>query len=217
MEQGKRSGGLGALALIGCGVLILIARRLFPSLASVLLWIFGIAAAAVVLLVGLVLFSAFRKPKRTPEQEVEEGRQMVLKKARGALMELRTGTMRIRQQEIRKSGQRICATLDKILGTLKAQPEDLPRARRFLNHVLPMLSGILRKYAELERNGVVTQEVTAQTISTMNELEAAAQKQYESLFDNDVVDITADMIVLTQLCRQNGLLEEDKQPEQLRL
>ena len=43
----------------------------------------------------------------------------------------------------------------------------------------------------------------------LQDLETAAQKQYQNLFDDDVVDITADMEVLTQLCRQNGLLEED--------
>ena len=88
-------------------------------------------------------------------------------------------------------------------------PEDIAKARSFLNHSLPLLSGILRKYIRLEQSGVPNEDVTAQTISCLQDLETAAQKQYQNLFDNDVVDITADMEVLTQLCRQNGLLEED--------
>ena len=217
MNEGKRSGGLGILALIGCGVLYMAAKRFFPSLSTLLLWIFGIAAAAIVLLVGLVIFFAFHKPKLTPEQAAEEERAAVLKKARAALMELRTGSMRIKNQAIRESGQRICATLDQILNALKEQPEDLPRARRFLNHALPMLSGILQKYNRLEQSGVATEDVTEHTVSCLQELETAARKQYENLFDNDVVDITAEMEVLKQLCKQNGLLEDTKQPERLTL
>ena len=82
---------------------------------------------------------------------------------------------------------------------------------------LPLLSGILRKYTRLEQSGVPTEEVTARTIDCLRDLETASQKQYESLFDNDVVDITADMQVLTQLCRQNGLLEETPRQKQFEL
>ena len=216
MGKGNRSGGAGALALLGCAAVYLLARKLFPSAATLLLWVFGILAVAIVLLVVLVLVFAFRKPKLTPEQEASEARQEVLKKARASMMELRTGSMRIKNQQIRESCQRICAVLDKILSALKEQPEDLPRARKFLNQALPMLSGILQKYGRLEQSGVVTEDVTRQTAEGLVELESAAQKQYENLFDNDVVDITAEMEVLTQLCRQNGLLEEEKQPDFLK-
>ena len=51
--------------------------------------------------------------------------------------------------------------------------------------------------------------VTEQTLLCLRDLETAAQKQYSNLFASDVVDITAEMEVLVQLCRQNGLLEEE--------
>ena len=209
MEQKQSSGLLGLLGLIGCAGLYVLSRRFFPALSSVLLWVFGIAAALIVLLVAVVLFFAFHKPKKTPEQERSEAQETVLKKARASLMELRTSAMRVKQQQVRDSARNICATLEQILKELKNQPEDIAKARSFLNHSLPMLSGILRKYIRLEQSGVPNEDVTAQTISCLQDLETAAQKQYQNLFDNDVVDITADMEVLTRLCRQNGLLEED--------
>ena len=209
MEQKQASGLLGLLGLIGCAALYFLARRFFPSLSTVLLWVFGIAAALIVLLAAVVMFAAFHKPKKTPEQERSEAQETVLKKARASLMELRTSAMRVKQQQVRDSARNICATLEQILKELKNQPEDIAKARSFLNHSLPMLSGILRKYIRLEQSGVPNEDVTAQTISCLQDLETAAQKQYQNLFDDDVVDITADMEGLTQLGRQNGLLEED--------
>ena len=209
MENGKNTGLLGFLGLIACVALYFVARKFFPSLSTLMLWIFGIAAAMIVVLVAVVLFFAFHKPKKTPEQERSEAQETVLKKARASLMELRTSAMRVKPQQVRDSARNICATLEQILKELKNQPEDIAKARSFLNHSLPMLSGILRKYIRLEQSGVPNEDVTAQTISCLQDLETAAQKQYQNLFDDDVVDITADMEVLTQLCRQNGLLEED--------
>lgn len=217
MDQKQSAGGLGVLGLLGCVVLFFLSRRFLPSLSRVLLWIFGIAAALIVVLVAVVLFAAFHKPKKTPEQEKAEARETVLKQARASMMELRTASMRVKNGEIRTSAQNVCVTLDQILKTIQEQPEDLQRARSFLNHSLPLLSGILRKYTRLEQSGVPTEEVTARTIDCLRDLETASQKQYESLFDNDMVDITADMQVLTQLCRQNGLLEEAPRQKQFEL
>ena len=209
MENGKNTGLLGFLGLIACVALYFAARQFFPALSTLLLWIFGIAAALIVVLVAVVMFFAFHKPKKTPEQEKLDAQREILKKARASMMELRTASMRVKNREVQSSAQQICATLDQILKVLKEQPEDIPKARSFLNHSLPMLSGILRKYIRLEQSGAPNADVTAQTAACLQDLETAAQKQYQNLFDDDVVDITADMEVLTQLCRQNGLLEEE--------
>jgi len=209
MNKNRSSGIWGIAGFLLCAVLYFLLRRFFPALSTVLLWIFGIAALLIAVLVAVVLFFAFHKPKKTPEQERSEVQETVLKKARASLMELRTSVMRVKQQQVRDSARNICATLDQILKELKNQPEDIAKARSFLNHSLPMLSGILRKYIRLEQSGVPNEDVTAQTISCLQDLETAGGKQYQNLFDNDIVDITADMEVLTQLCRQNGLLEEE--------
>lgn len=209
MEKAKNSGLLGFLGLIACVVLYYIARKFLPALSTVLLWVFGIAAALIVVLVAVVVFAAFHKPKKTPEQERDEAQAAVIKTARASLMELRTASMRVRNQQVQGSAQRICATLDQILKVLKEQPEDISKARRFLHQSLPVLSGILQKYSRLEQSGVPADEVTERTTVCLRDLETAAQKQYENLFANDMIDITADMEVLTQLCRQNGLLEEE--------
>ena len=208
MENKNGSGLLGFFGLLGCVVLLILLRRFVPSLSSALMWILGIAAALIVLLVAVVVYAAFRKPKQTPERERAEAQEAILKKARASMMDLRTASLRVKNQQVQSSAQRICATLDQILRELKNQPEDIAKARSFLNHSLPMLSGILHKYVRLEQSGAPNADVTEQTLRCLRDLETAAQKQYQNLFENDIVDITAEMEVLTQLCRKNGLLPE---------
>ena len=208
MENKNGSGLLGFFGLLGCVVLLILLRRFVPSLSSALMWILGIAAALIVLLVAVVVYAAFRKPKQTPEWERAEAQEAILKKARASMMDLRTASLRVKNQQVQSSAQRICATLDQILRELKNQPADISKARSFLNHSLPMLSGILHKYVRLEQSGAPGGDVTEQTLRCLRDLETAAQKQYQNLFENDIVDITAEMEVLTQLCRKNGLLPE---------
>ena len=209
MDHGKGGGFFGVIGIVGCVILYFILQRFLPHMSKVVLWVLGLAVAGIVLLVVLVLVAAFHKPKRGPEQERCEEQAMTLKQSRTYMMELRTATMRIKDQHVRESARTICVTLEQILRVLQDQPEKLPVARSFLKHSLPILSGILRKYVSLEQSGVPSGDVTERTIACLQDLEIAAQKQYESLFRSDVVDITADMEVLTQLCRQNGLLEDD--------
>ena len=210
MKQNNRSGfSLGA-ALIGCGAAWLLCRKFLPSMAGILLRIFGIVAIVLVLLVIAVVVAAFWKPKKTPEQEREEAERAILKQARLDVMAVRTASMRIKDPQIRQSGSEISGTLDRILKTLEQNPNDLPHARRFLRHSLPMLSGILKKYQVLEQSGIPAETVRIQTVDCLRDLEQAAQKQYENLFADDIVDITAEMEVLTAYCRQNGLLEEEQ-------
>lgn len=208
MEQ-NQSGIWGFLGLIGCVVLYAVLRRFFPAWSTALLWVFGITALLIVALVAVVLFFAFHKPKKTPEQERSEAQETILKNARASFMELRTATMRVRNRHVRAGAEEICVALEQILSEVKADLEKLPKARSFLQHSLPILSGILRKYIRLEGSGVPNDAVTEQTLLCLRDLNTAARKQYNQLFENDVVDITAEMEVLVQLCRQNGLLEEE--------
>ena len=135
----KQSSGLWSLlGLIACAALYFLARRFFPALSTVLLWVFGIAAALIVLLVAVVMFAAFHKPKKTPEQEKLDVQNEILKKARASMMELRMASMRVKNREVQSSAQQICATLGQILKVLKEQPEDISKAQGFLNHSLPI-------------------------------------------------------------------------------
>lgn len=205
----KSSGVLGILGLAGVVVLFFFLRRVFPSLATALLVVGGIIAALIAILVAAVIFLALRKPKGKDAAPGAEDAGAVLARGRSHLMELRTLGMRVKNPQIRKLNEEICGTADKILRTLKEQPEDIPRVRRFFNYYLPTLGSILRKYVYLEQSGIPAADTTAKTVSCLGDIKTAMEKQYTNLFENDILDLSVEMEVLTQICKRDGLLADE--------
>jgi len=212
MDGGQGKGFAGVLGLLACIALYAAVRRFFPGFSRLLL-VIGIAAVVLIgLLVALVLFLALRRRKKTLAQQYEEERTAILKTGRGHLMEVRQLAMRIKNQEICRLSERICAAADKILRALKEHPEDISRVQKFFSYYLPTLGNILRKYSELEKSGVPAASAAESTIACLQNIETAMEKQYASLFEDDILDLTVEMQVLRQMCRQDGLLAEEDFP-----
>ena len=119
--------------------------------------------------------------------------------------------MKIKHQEIRKVSESICSTIDKILRTLKEQPEDVPGVGRFFHYYLPTLQSILTKYTRLEANGIPAEDTTEKTLSCLKDMVSAMEKQHLNLFENDQLDLSVEMAVMTQICKRDGLLADDYQ------
>ena len=204
------SGFAGILGLAGIAVLFLLARRFFPSLASVMLWIAGIAAVCIVVLIGLVIyfFVTGNKEKNDPDSP-----SAVLTKARGDLMELRRMQIKIKDRGIMELCRELTGIGDKILSVLKQKPQSVSEARQFLNYSLPTLGKSLGTYVRLEESGSMTDELKNSTVTHLGEIRTAMEKQYASLFDDDKLDLTVDMEALTLACRRDGLLNDENDGE----
>jgi len=189
-------------------VLFLLARRFFPSLATILLWIAGLAAAAILILIALVIYFSVtgNKEKNNPDSPAA-----VLSKARADLMELRRTQVKIRNREIMSLCREITDTGDRILSVLKQKPQSVSDARQFLNYYLPTLGKIIRSYVHLEESGSLTEELKNSTVTHLGEIRKAMEKQYSSLFDDDKLDLTVDMEALTLACKRDGLLDEEEE------
>lgn len=206
----NHSGKLWIIGLVGAAVLYALQRRVFPSLASVLLAAGGIIAALLALLVGVVLYFAFRKPKEKTGELGTADPGAVLSKGRASLVELRRMGLHVKNQEIRGLNEKICGEIEKILRTLKEQPEEIPGVRSFFNYYLPTLGTILQKYIRLEESGVPAEEITRSTVSCLKDIRTAMEKQYTALFDDDILDLTVEMEALKMVCRRDGLLTEEE-------
>jgi 5-bromo-4-chloroindolyl phosphate hydrolysis protein len=96
---------------------------------------------------------------------------------------------------------------------LKQKPQAVSDARQFLNYYLPTLGKILRSYVHLEESGSLTEELKNSTVTHLGEIRKAMEKQYDSLFDNDKLDLSVDMEALTLACKRDGLLEDENGEE----
>lgn len=204
------SGITGILGIAVCVALFLAARKFFPSLATLMLWLAGIAGVVIVVLIGLVIYFSVtgNKEKNNPDSPAA-----VLSKARADLMELRRMQVKIKSREIMSLCREITDTGDKILSVLKQKPQAVSDARQFLNYYLPTLGKILRSYVHLEESGSLTEELKNSTVTHLGEIRKAMEKQYDSLFDNDKLDLSVDMEALTLACKRDGLLEDENGEE----
>lgn len=200
---------LGLAAVIGAVVLLFVPHGLFPTFTTVLRIIFGVGAILVVLLVALVMFFAFWKPKETGGEAGDGEAAKLLAKGRAGLLELRQHIMHIKNRRIRRLGEEIIVIMDKIIRTLREQPADIFRTRHLFDYYLPTLGEILRKYRLLEDSGVPASGAAENVLSCLEVIQTAMEKQYANLFEDDILDLTVEIDVLKQMCRRDGLLTDD--------
>lgn len=207
----NRSGITGIFGMVVCVGLFLAARKFFPSLAVLMLWLAGIAVLVIAVLIGLVIYFSVRGSR---EKNDPDSPAAILSKARSELMGLRRTQLKIRNREIMSLCHDITDIADKILSVLKQKPQSVSGARQFLNYYLPTLEKILTSYVHLEESGSLTDELKNSTVTHLGEIKKAMGKQYDSLFDDDKLDLTVDMEALTLACKRDGLLDEEEKDGQ---
>ena len=99
----------------------------------------------------------------------------------------------------------------KIMAALEKEPDRVSRARKFLDYYLPSTVKLLERYRELEKQKVSGPNISDSMTRIENMLltvQEAYQKQLDSLYQADAMDITADIAVMEQIMKSEGLLAE---------
>ena len=203
------SGILGFFCLIGAVIAYFVIRRFFPSLATALLIVGGITLVLLLLLVAVVMYFALKKPKKSSSQIAEEENQQILTVGRKNLMQLRCLTMEVKDSRVRTVSVETCGVIENILKVLKEHPEQISNVRQFLNYYLPTQGKILKKYVNLESNGIPSGELKDNTVGYLKDIKRAMEKQYKNLFEDDLLDLSVEMKALTLACKRDGLLSEE--------
>lgn len=232
----KTSGGLTTAGIIALIVLVIVLKRADVSVGGLVgsaVKIVIVVLLLIAALVALVIVLAFttRKDKsgsaRKPSASASAGtgpsapppasavkltaeQEDILKKGRSNLSQLRIMAMRVRSTPIRTKATSICGDVEKILNVLREKPESIPAVRQFLNYYLPTLGEIITKYERVERSGVDMQDLTAKVSDYLDKIDAAMDKQYSNLFQNDFLDMTVEMEAMTMACKRDGLLSDEE-------
>lgn len=213
MRNGKRN-GLFAVLCVATGVLLawLLSRTTLSGIARMLLRLALIAVILLAVLTAVVIFFALRgakdstAPKAAQKPAPTKVQKEILSEAKSELLQSRSLTARIRNSQIRAHCTPILESVDRIFRALEEQPEDISRLRTFFNYYLPTLGNILRKYEYLERSSALREDTTQKVLDCLDQIAHAMQRQYENLFEDDLIDMTAEMQTLRAICRRDGLL-----------
>lgn len=146
------------------------------------------------------------KQEPEPEPELSESEKEILDKCRKDLTELRMKSTQILDIKVRTEMQGVCDQVEKILKTLRTQPDEIQNARQFLNYYIPTLKDVIARYRTLETSGTLSDDMTAKVHHFMGQVREAMDKQYKSLFENEELDLSVDMQAMKIALQRDGLL-----------
>lgn len=96
----------------------------------------------------------------------------------------------------------------RIFRTVIEQPGKAPQIRRFMDYYLPTTQKMLTSYRVMQERGVQgqeAQELKLKIESAMGVVLSAFKKQLNTLYQNDILDISTDIDVLETMLRQDSL------------
>ncbi|MGR8953358.1 MAG: 5-bromo-4-chloroindolyl phosphate hydrolysis family protein [Gammaproteobacteria bacterium] len=112
---------------------------------------------------------------------------------------------RIRNAELNRRIERICAIADNILAEIEADPRDFRRARKFLNVYLDGARQVTEGYAKTHRH-TQSGELEQNFRNVLETIESVFQEQHQKLLEEDVFDLDVKIEVLQTQLKREGIL-----------
>ena len=148
------------------------------------------------------------KPKSNIDPKIEK----LMKDRDLAISEMRRLNRNILNEKISEQIDDLEQTTTRIFDNVIAHPEREAQIRKFLNYYLPTTLKLLNTYGRMNSQGVSGENIS----STMNKVEetldmivAAFHKQLDTLFAGEALDVSADIKVMENLMKTEGLADDD--------
>ena len=145
------------------------------------------------------------KPTGNPELD------KMIREGRTAIAEMKRLDDNIDDEKISADIRRLEEVSSKIFEQVKAQPEKLGEIRKFMDYYLPTTLKILNAYDRMNSTGISGENIDttkAKVEGMMNSIVTAFEKQLDSLFGSDAMDISTDITVLETMMAREGLAGE---------
>lgn len=144
------------------------------------------------------------EPKQTYPPEI----QALITERDRAVGEMRRLNDSIKDETISAQISHLETTAAKIIGAVVDKPAKLPQIRKFMNYYLPTTLKLLNAYDRMDATGAsgVNIDGTKGRIEDMlDTICKAFDKQLDSLYGEEAMDISTDITVLENMLAQEGL------------
>lgn len=180
------------------------------------LWGLLLAAAVsmVAYLVANRLMPAQTIQVEAPEKTFDTGEKdldAVLKKGTEDIKKLRELNVAIQDEELSAQIDRMVRAGQAILDEVAQSPAKARQIRRFASYYLPSAVKILASYAKSDASGASGENVKRlkeDVEGNAKMIASAFEKQLDSLFASELLDISTDIDVLEQIMKGDGLSDE---------
>lgn len=144
------------------------------------------------------------KPKSTGNPEIDA----LIAERDKAVSEMKRLNDNIPDPVISRQIDHMEETTRKIIAQVVENPKKLPQIRQFMNYYLPTTLKILNSYDRMDSTGVSGENIDstkAKIEEMLNRISVAFDKQLDSLFADEALDISTDITVMEQLLAREGL------------
>lgn len=154
------------------------------------------------------------KPDPKPEPEKSTGNpelDAVIRQGRQSVKRIQELNDDIPDFKISAQLKQIEILTASIIDQVEKKEDKLKQVRQFMNYYLPTTIKLLEQYVQLQNVGLKGENITSgmqQIEDLLDKVIVAFQKQLDSLFERDVVDITADIQVMEQMMASQGLTQQ---------
>lgn len=156
-----------------------------------------------------------KKPEPEPVRKSTTGNpevDRIIDEGSVYLKQLREADDRIPDEVMSARITRMETASSDIFAYIAENPEKAPQIRRFMNYYLPTTIRLLASYDKLSRQrvkGENIQKTMFEIEGMMETIAAAFEKQLDSLFGDDAMDIAADISVMESILKQEGLSDDE--------
>ncbi len=196
--------GLAAVWLLYC--------LIFPMYR---IWHF-LLCAAISLLAYFILKKFFpgtaelvKEPATTGDEQIDE----LLASGREAVDELQQIGAKVKDPTVAEKVGKIKELTEKLYDDVRKDRSDFRPVRRFTDYYRPTTAKLLHRYTELQDSEIDGENITdaKQRIEDLlDSIITAYQKELNGLYENDLVDITADIQVMEKKMAAEGLTEQSE-------
>ena len=206
-----------AVLWLACGLLVPLYEPLHYALVAVVsVAVFGIASA-------LCRSGATgqTEQKTEPQKQADPSTgnpelDKMLKDGRLAIAEMKRLDDNIADPGISADIVRLEQVSQKIFDEVKRDPKKLPQIRKFMDYYLPTTLKLLNAYDRMSGTGVSGENIDttlAKVEGMMRTIVSAFEKQLDSLYGAEALDISTDITVLENMMAREGLTEQPLKAE----
>ena len=177
----------------------------------------ALLSAGVFLLLGSickdeVIETAIPDPPKEEEKPTGNAElDKMISDGRKAVSEMKRLDDAIEDEKISADIRRLETVCQQIFQQVKADPAKLPQIRRFMDYYLPTTLKLLNAYDRMDSTGISGDNITGtkeRVESIMGTIVTAFEKQLDTLFGADAMDISTDISVLETMLAREGLAGE---------
>jgi hypothetical protein len=207
-----------AVLWLACGLLVPFYKPIHYGIAAVISAVVFFAVQAVCKNGGVIGAEEAPKAEEKPREETTGNAELdkMLKDGRMAIAEMKRLDDNIADPGISADIVRLEQVSEKIFEEVKRDPKKLPKIRRFMDYYLPTTLKLLNSYDRMSATGVSGENIDttlAKVEGMMRTIVAAFEKQLDSLYGADALDISTDITVLETMMAREGLTEQEMKAE----